>query len=63
MLDCGGSEIDAVSMRLMLLRHAKSERPVLGQRDHDRTLNKRGHDDAPKIGAYMARHAGEPWQW
>jgi phosphohistidine phosphatase len=43
-------------MRLMLLRHAKSERAELGQRDHDRTLNKRGRDDAPKIGAYMARH-------
>jgi phosphohistidine phosphatase len=44
------------AMRLMLLRHAKSERSEPGQRDHDRKLNRRGRDDAPKIGAYMARH-------
>ena len=55
MLDCSAREIDA--MRLMLLRHAKSEKPEGGMSDHVRRLNARGKSDAPMIGAYMARHA------
>jgi phosphohistidine phosphatase len=47
-------------MRLILLRHAKSEKAEAGQRDHARRLNARGRDDAPMIGAYMARHALVP---
>jgi phosphohistidine phosphatase len=43
--------------RLMLLRHAKSDWSAPGARDHDRTLNPRGREAAPKMGAYMARHA------
>ena len=46
--------------RLMLLRHAKTERAAPGQRDHDRKLTKRGRDDAAVIGAYMARHGLNP---
>ena len=46
--------------RLMLLRHAKTERAELGERDRDRKLTKRGRADAPIIGAYMARHALAP---
>ena len=46
--------------RLMLLRHAKTERPEGGQRDRDRNLTKRGRADAPAIGAYMARHGLVP---
>lgn len=42
--------------RLMLLRHAKTERAQPGERDRDRKLTKRGRSDAPLIGAYMARH-------
>ncbi len=42
--------------RLLLLRHAKSERPRPGGRDHDRVLAPRGREDAPKLGAYMVRH-------
>jgi phosphohistidine phosphatase len=42
--------------RLMLLRHAKTERAQPGERDRDRKLTKRGRADAPVIGAYMARH-------
>jgi phosphohistidine phosphatase len=42
--------------RLLLLRHAKSERTRPGGRDHDRVLAPRGRDDAPKLGAYMVRH-------
>ena len=42
--------------RLMLLRHAKTERAEPGERDRDRKLTKRGRADAPLIGAYMARH-------
>jgi phosphohistidine phosphatase len=44
-------------MRLMLLRHAKSEKAPPGKGDHERALNGRGRADAPRIGAYMARHA------
>jgi phosphohistidine phosphatase len=46
--------------RLMLLRHAKTERAEAGQRDRDRKLMKRGRDDAPVIGAYMAHHGFVP---
>jgi phosphohistidine phosphatase len=42
--------------RLLLLRHAKTERGEPGQRDRDRKLTDRGRDDAPVIGAYMVRH-------
>jgi phosphohistidine phosphatase len=43
----------------MLLRHAKSERPP-GVADLKRGLNERGRTDAPKMGAYMARHGLVP---
>ena len=46
--------------RLLLLRHAKTERPKSGERDRDRKLTKRGRADAPLIGAYMARHGLVP---
>ena len=44
-------------MRLMLLRHAKSEKAEPGMSDHPRRLNARGKNDASVIGGYMARHA------
>jgi phosphohistidine phosphatase len=43
-------------MRLILLRHAKTEKAEGGMRDHERRINARGENDAPLIGAYMARH-------
>ncbi|HTV38390.1 MAG TPA: histidine phosphatase family protein [Xanthobacteraceae bacterium] len=46
--------------RLMLLRHAKTERPVPGEPDRGRKLTERGRADAPVIGAYMARHGLVP---
>ena len=46
--------------RLMLLRHAKTERAAPGERDRDRKLMKRGRADAPAIGAYMAHHGLVP---
>jgi phosphohistidine phosphatase len=61
MLNCHQREIDAAgesdSMRLMLLRHAKSEKAQEGMRDHERRLSDRGASDAFAIGAYLARHA------
>ena len=42
--------------RLLLLRHAKTERAAAGERDRDRKLTARGRADAPAIGAYMVRH-------
>ena len=44
----------------MLLRHAKSDWSAPGTRDHDRPLSTRGREAAPKMGAYMARHALAP---
>jgi phosphohistidine phosphatase len=46
--------------RLLLLRHAKSDWTVAGQRDADRTLAARGREVAPIMGSYMARHGLEP---
>lgn len=43
-------------MRLMLLRHAKSEKAEGGMRDRDRPLNPRGRNDAAMMGDYMMRH-------
>jgi len=47
---------------LMLLRHAKAIPADGAVRNHDRTLNARGREDAPKMGAYMARHGLVPDQ-
>lgn len=45
--------------RLLLLRHAKSDRTTsLG--DRDRPLAARGRRDAPAMGKFMHRHALEP---
>jgi len=46
--------------RLLLLRHAKTERPEPGERDRDRKLTARGRADAPVIGTYLARHGLVP---
>ncbi len=46
--------------RLLLLRHAKTERGSPGERDRDRKLTERGRLDAPIIGAYLARHGLVP---
>jgi phosphohistidine phosphatase len=46
--------------RLMLLRHAKTERAEPGERDRDRKLMKRGRADAPVIGTFMAHHGLTP---
>lgn len=47
-------------MRLMLLRHAKSERAEPGQSDRDRCLNARGRGDAQALGTYLTRHGLVP---
>jgi phosphohistidine phosphatase len=61
MLDFSRRKIDVVVMRrLMLLRHAKSDRSAPGARDRDRPLDARGKSAAPRIGAYMARHSLMP---
>src|SRR4051794_10018427 len=44
------------AMRLMLLRHAKSEKAEPGMSDRDRGLTPRGRSDAARMGAYMAQH-------
>src|SRR5215469_4295405 len=42
--------------RLLLLRHAKSSWSEPGASDHERPLNRRGQEAAPRIGAYLAKH-------
>src|SRR5262249_27710733 len=46
--------------RLILLRHAKSDWSDPGASDHDRPLNRRGQEAAPRIGAYLDRHGLVP---
>jgi phosphohistidine phosphatase len=46
--------------RLMLLRHAKTERAEPGERDRDRKLMKRGRADAPLIGSFIAHQGLTP---
>jgi phosphohistidine phosphatase len=46
--------------RLLLLRHAKSDWSVGGQRDIDRALAERGRKVAPLMGDYLARHRLRP---
>jgi len=41
-------------LRLMLLRHAKSDWSRPGISDHQRPLNRRGRAAAPRMGTYMA---------
>jgi len=45
--------------RLLLLRHAKSDRPA-GVADHDRPLDERGIAAARLMGGYLARHGLVP---
>ncbi len=45
--------------RLILLRHAKSDRPA-GVRDLERPLNKRGRRAAPAVGKRMAEEGLRP---
>lgn len=40
--------------RLLLLRHAKTERDSPSGQDRDRRLDERGREDAPVIGRYLA---------
>ena len=54
------AETEIPMRRLLLLRHAKAERSQPGQRDRDRVLAERGRNDAPRIGAYLARHGLVP---
>lgn len=43
-------------LRLILLRHAKTERDSPSGKDHDRRLDERGHNDARDIGEWLAKH-------
>ena len=42
--------------RLMLLRHAKTERDTPSGRDFDRRLDERGTHDARDVGQWLARN-------
>lgn len=47
--------MDASTRTLVLLRHAKSDRPA-GVADHDRPLTRRGRRDAAAVGEWLAEH-------
>jgi phosphohistidine phosphatase len=46
--------------RLILLRHAKTERDAPSGHDRDRRLDSRGRADAPAIGSYLTEHKLAP---
>lgn len=46
--------------RLMLFRHAKTERDAPSGRDQDRRLDPRGRTDAAEIGGWIGRHPPFP---
>ena len=46
--------------RLILLRHAKTERDAPSGYDRDRRLDTRGRADAPATGSYLAEHKLAP---
>lgn len=46
--------------RLMLFRHAKTERDAPSGRDQDRRLDARGHEDAATLGDFIARNPPFP---
>jgi phosphohistidine phosphatase len=45
---------------LLLMRHAKSSWNDPDLSDHDRPLNKRGKQDAPRMGRWLAEHGLTP---
>lgn len=45
---------------LLLMRHAKSDWSDEGRPDHDRPLNKRGKQDAPRMGRWLAKQGLVP---
>ncbi|MGE0706912.1 MAG: histidine phosphatase family protein [Planctomycetota bacterium] len=46
--------------RLIVMRHAKSSWKDVGQTDHERPLNKRGRQDAPRVGERLAALGWRP---
>jgi len=49
-----------MTLRLILIRHAKSSWDNPAQDDHDRPLNYRGRRDAPEIGRWLASRGDGP---
>lgn len=49
-----------MTLRLILIRHAKSDWSNPGQDDHARPLNYRGRRDAPEIGRWLASRGDVP---
>lgn len=48
------------SLRLTLVRHAKTEPGRTGQEDWDRVLEPRGQRDAPEMARRLKEHSGKP---
>jgi phosphohistidine phosphatase len=51
-----------MTLRLLLVRHAKSDWGDPALPDHERPLNARGHRDAPRMGAWIADQGLTPFE-
>ncbi|TAH26285.1 MAG: histidine phosphatase family protein [Cytophagales bacterium] len=49
-----------MAKNIILVRHAKSDWSVFGQKDFDRTLNQRGLFDAPRMGMELLKREVNP---
>jgi len=49
-----------MTLRLLLIRHAKSDQDAADLADHERPLNARGRRDAPRMGAWIADRGFAP---
>ena len=57
MVDSGSSEFP---LTLILMRHAKSDWSDSSTPDHDRTLNKRGRQDSPRMAHWLSDQGVRP---
>jgi phosphohistidine phosphatase len=53
-------ENNFIMKTLFLIRHAKSSWATLGQRDYERPLELRGHNDAPRMAKYLKKLGVQP---
>ena len=49
-----------MTLTLLLIRHAKADRGDAALPDHDRPLARRGRDDAPRMGRWIADQGFAP---
>lgn len=51
-------------LHIWLIRHGKSRNPGFNQRDHERELAPRGHEDGERMAAWLEQQPNRPqWIW